>query len=570
MNIIQPFSSKFESLRVKFSQEAYKKLGIEVFSTENVPFSARTSPALAQNLVKLLYTRLNNLKKSEELPGNGVHIYELGAGTGILAKRILDLLKKEYKSIYNKIIIHISDISAPTISQLRMLDVFAEHKNHVSFEIIDITRPRFNHKPFLIYFTNLIDALPCRQIQIVNGQIYEVQTQTSIKNGAQIIDTTTYPPKLLEEREITDLILSPDINRRFVLAPQILSILEEKTKNVPIAKITNIGNEERKDLKRLSIYQSRNKPFTFNYNYMARMTIQKLTQKLENGGFLFFSDFGITSREYEQDLLVAYGLVVAFPVDFPALKHAAEMINKTIYLTSNEQGHPQEMLIDTLPKSQQLKTLFNGLPSEDSETKINKFLENTKILLMKDPSLRQLRLKDVVNLYSSLPPKIKINYRLLNDFAFLLLQIGLYKEAIHWTDILFENYSYAVGIFYYLIKGKAEQELGNFKKAEAFFKEAIKRKKGFLAYGYLGDLYWLEKRYEECIKAVQNYLKYTRKGDHLQCLYLISLAQEQLFGRKTARKTLTKLIKLGQKIQKLSPSEYEFFYLAKIRQKRLN
>lgn len=99
--IIQPYSSLFETPRVRLSREAFENSGIGIFSSEKIPFADRTGPVFAQNLVNLFTARVKSLQKSGRSFPNGIHIYELGAGTGILAKRILDLLKNQHRAIYN-------------------------------------------------------------------------------------------------------------------------------------------------------------------------------------------------------------------------------------------------------------------------------------------------------------------------------------------------------------------------------------------------------------------------------------------------------------------------------------
>ena len=67
------------------SNEAFKNTGINLFFTEKIPFADRTGSKFAKSIVLLLEKRLRKLKKNE----GTIHIYELGAGTGILALRIL-------------------------------------------------------------------------------------------------------------------------------------------------------------------------------------------------------------------------------------------------------------------------------------------------------------------------------------------------------------------------------------------------------------------------------------------------------------------------------------------------
>ncbi|MBI5126887.1 SAM-dependent methyltransferase [Candidatus Roizmanbacteria bacterium] len=555
--ILNKFVSRFETPRVQISREAYENFGIEIFSTEKIPFANRTDPEFAENLTELLIARIKNLQKLGRSFPDGIHIYELGAGTGILAKRILNLLKSEHKNIYKLIVLHLSDFSKPMISQLKSSGVFKNHKGHITFEVIDATKPKFTHKPLLVYFTNLIDAISYqRQILIKDGQIFEFLIQTSLKKDAQIIDTTSYPPKILEEKDIYQLILSPNSKRRLILTPQILPLLEERFEIVPIADILNISNEEKEDLKKLVESRGKYQPLVFNYSYHVRTMIKKIIQELEEGGFIFFSDFGIILGRSEKRLYLEFGLVMAFSVDFPTIVQVAEMAEKVYYLTSNPPGYPQEMLIDSFGNDTQMESLFKKESVGDLQERVTSFLEIVKTILFKSSEGQEQKSEKINKLYHSLAKKVKNDYLLINNLALFLLQANFFQDAALYVNLLLEKYGHTVGIYYYLIKGKAAQEKGKLEEAEKFFKKAADQK-SFLANAYLGELYWQQKRYLDYIKTIKNYLKDTRRGDYLRSMVSIAAAQEKLLRHKAAKKTLKDLINIGRKLKTLSEAEKE-------------
>ena len=558
--IIQPFASRFETPRVRISLEAFENSGIEIFGTERIPFADRTGPAFAKNLVRLLVARVQKLQKSGGSFPNGIHIYELGAGTGLLAKRVLDLLKNNHPEIYRKTILHLSDISKQTVAQLKALEAFKEHRGRVSFEVIDATKPKFKFKPLLVYFTNLIDSIPYqRHILIKDGQIYEVQIQTSLKEDAQIIDATSYPPKILEQKEISGLVSSPNPTRRLILAPQILTVLEEKSKFVPIAEVANISQEEREDLEKLAKSKVQYQPLVFNYSFLARTAIREIIRGLDNGGFIFFSDFGIATMEREQVLHIECGLLIFFSVNFPSLKQLAETAGKTCYLTANPLGFPQEMLIDTFVNDEQMGNLFEKKSVDETPKCVQNFLEETKKIVSESREEEGLKSEKIRGLYRSLPAEAKVDFLLLNNLALFLTQAGLYQEADFYADLLPENYGHGVGAIYYLVKGKVKQAEGKLQEAEEFFQKAVTAEGGrvLLPYIYLGELYWRQKRYREYIDVTKKYLKNIRKRGHLRGMVSIGAAQEKLFRSEAARSTLKMVAALGRKLKTISNSEKE-------------
>jgi|GEM_PF-5545099 len=247
-------------------------------------------------------------------------------------------------------------------------------------------------------------------------------------------------------------------------------------------------------------------------------------------------------------LPLQFGLMMFFPVDFPGLRQTAERLGTTCYLTANAPGYPQEMLIDTLPNDEQIGDLFRKESVGDIREKVNDFLENAKTIISKSGP--------VTHLYNSLPEETKRDYQLLTDLAVFLLQAKFYKEANFYADLLFKNYGHAVGVIYYLAKGKAKHEQGELKVAEEFFKKAIGTKE-FLAYVYLGELYWQQERYHKYIKVLKEYLKYTRRGDYLRGMASIAAAQEKLFLHEAAKQTLKDLTNIGRRLKTLSEPEQE-------------
>lgn len=161
--IIQPYSSLFETPRVQISREAYENSGIGIFSAEKIPFANRTGPEFAQNLVDLFVARVKSLQKSDRSFSNGIHIYELGAGTGILAKRVLDLLKNNHPKIYRQIVLHVSDISKETVAQLKALAVFIVPV--ITLASLDLKKwPRV---PSYLSFPDCSNSMPCKMLLLV-------------------------------------------------------------------------------------------------------------------------------------------------------------------------------------------------------------------------------------------------------------------------------------------------------------------------------------------------------------------------------------------------------------------
>lgn len=430
MNIIQPFSSRFETPRVRLSNESFINTGINLFFTEKVPFADRTGSRFAKSIVNLLEKRIEKLKRKGK-----IHIYELGAGTGILALRILDYLKFYNQGLYRQIVLHVSDYSQPAIAELAKLPQFKPHSSRIDFEVVDAINPRFKYKPLFIYFTDLLDALPCRHIQTINGGIFEIQVQTFAENDSQIIDT------------------------------------KEEHRRIPIDSLKNMGKEEKSDLINLTSVVPQNR--TYNYSFAAKQCLQKCLTALEPGGFILFSDFGTTSKETSNlSLWEEFGKTIFFSVDFYGIGQAFEKSGTTVMLATNKPGGPQEMLIDTLNKDKNLETKFKEYFGWNNQQQIDEFLTKTKNILQ-TKNLQAKNISSMIgDLYKTLPQDIQMDYQILNDLALFLQLSGYNKQAIEYTQILEKEYKHTAGIYCYLIRARAYQALGNFILAEKNFKKA--------------------------------------------------------------------------------------------------
>jgi SAM-dependent MidA family methyltransferase len=538
---IQPFVSRFDTVRVRLSVEAYQEGGVGIFHAEKIPFADRTGPAFAQKVVLLLITRLQVLPSSDQL-----HIYELGTGNGVLAKRILDLLEEKHPQFYKRITLHATDFSPSSISELATSVHFKKHTGHISFEVLDATDPVFEHKPIFVYCTNLIDSLPSKDIKVKNGQAFEVVTQTSLTKDAQVIDTSVFPPRVLEAEEIGELLKSDDSSRRFELAPRLAAVLEEKTKLVPIVdpKLTAFIEEENI------------KKGQFNYSPLAVTALKKILEQLDDGGLVLISDFGVDTAE-SVSYKLEFGLILAFSVFVPLIKHAVETAGERCLIGPHEQGGQLEILIDSKSKDADLDQAFLKNFGNDVQAEVAQFLNNIKEKLAEQEvsaGAASSLASELVELYDSLTPAAQVDYLLLNDFSQLLVRHKLYELTFRFTDILLKTYQQAVGMYYYLIRGQAFQEIGQLAQAEACFQEAC-RYRAALPFAYLGNLYFQQNKMSHYIQTVKEYLKYSRKPDTLKSLFFISLAYEKIERMTEAQEVLRAIVQLGLELKELPQSE---------------
>ena len=62
------------------------------------------------------------------------HIYEFGAGLGLLAKQLLDFLQKLNKPLYQETQLSLIDSSQSLMDQIQDLGILNAHQHHIHYE----------------------------------------------------------------------------------------------------------------------------------------------------------------------------------------------------------------------------------------------------------------------------------------------------------------------------------------------------------------------------------------------------------------------------------------------------
>jgi tetratricopeptide (TPR) repeat protein len=261
-------------------------------------------------------------------------------------------------------------------------------------------------------------------------------------------------------------------------------------------------------------------------------------QALDSKGLLFISDFGTTKPQASQYQL-SFGPITPHSVDFTALlAHAPHH-----FLTQNPFGQQ-----DCLLSPSRLKTytaLFNRLFTPD----------NTDALVSQ--FLAQLKTSTPATLWSAyqrLPHLGQIDYLVLNDFGQYLVKRGFTRESLILMRHLRTEYLHGHGVYYHLIRGEAFEKTSRLKLAEAEYLKATAT--GYpRAFAYLSNYYWRQQNYRAYIQTLKQYLKVTRKPDHLHTLHNIATAYHLLGQDKQAFQTLNQLVTLAPTITQLPGPE---------------
>ncbi len=498
---------RYRSIRTTISNLRWQ-LGLSTFFTDKVPFSFSTGTCFASKISTLAHTCHG-------------HWVELGAGTGILSRHILDKLKQDFSEDYANIRISVSDYSESAVASLKNAGLFSEHPN-TDFPIINAHAPHFSTKewPRVVILSYLLDSMDCRHIEINNNTVSEIQVKTRIKTTAPIIDVSVFPPKIRNPEEIKKLFNGKDIHLQKKIAPFLLPYLKESYVKVPLNK-TDMSKKEKEDL--LSFAKTLPKTtLRFNYSmHFSNMLKELLARDQES--LIIINDFGYPLADVAPKvsaLSTTYGTVSCHSVYFPYLRHIATDCKATTFTTLNPPGNTQMMVIYKGKREayiqEQCLSIFKNKEYDTMHTlaktvfKLKKPTKNTHSHL-------ELQWKNIAPLY-------KEDYFVTMSFANVAYKNKLYSKAIECLEKILPSYA-SISIPRLHLLGYCYLENGDFKNAEKAFKKALNLSLDYpVSYLNIAHLYLKKRELESYQKAIKTYIEKADRpsfGEHMITLALL-------------------------------------------------
>ncbi len=482
--------------------------GISNFFLEDIPFSLSTGKIFASRIASLI----------AELKQPDLQIFECGAGMGMLSKHVLDILKVNYPSVYKRVHWTVTEYSK------QMVDQWPHKRSRLSIKWMNVLDPHFepDEKPAVVIMSYLLDSLAARHIDVKKGQLYEIQIRTLIPDNAVILDTTTFPPKILKADDIRDLLQSGNDERVRILAPAFKKWIREERVWVPINQIKNWYPGEKKELE---TFAATLKSARFNFDYRVGQAIKKIMKQMPEESMMLIHDFGFSRKnaKLHLDRLVShYGAACFYSVYFPYLRSLTEKS----FITKNKEGETQLLVLykGEHPPKEKFRQLFPNVGYE----KIHVLMEKINI-----------RDFDIGHLSS----EEKESYYLNIQLAARSLEAGLYEQAIAYAQKTIDSYG-SISLAGYLIQGKSFMKMGQIEKAESCFKNILKTSPVFPpAFSELARLYGHQKDYKKSVECAKKYIKYCGDQTIWEHLVTIALMDLELKNTKEAGKIIDWIIK---------------------------
>ncbi len=520
---IQEAVPQHQSIRMRLSNHSWE-WGVSNFFLNNVPFSFTTGKLLASGIAHLIHYFFTH---SPTKSLTSFHGYELGAGTGLLSKNILDCLRENYPSLYKKCTMHVSDSAESIVSEIQKYGLFNGHSGHYSVSAMDGLDPQFVKKadPHLIVCSYFLDSVPMCHIEYHKGTLSEIWIRTVIPKDACIIDATSFPPKILDARKIKKLLLHGDPIRKRILSTKLLALLEEEVVYKPIHE-TGLSPKDVHCLNdfcvSLSLPQLR-----FNYGPFLSQWLQKLYNTLPRHGMVVIVDFGRTDPSYlppVKGLISSYAATAFSAVSFPLLRFIAKTVGFSSIVKGKKEGHSHVLLLSKGFDERHLSSFFTKKFAPIHCENI----DHAIVAVTKESDSEKLP-KQIKDKFNSLSPLEQVDYSLLTQFSLALLKKGHFKEALDYAKKSAELYpTFAIGSFE--LMGYIKKETGDLEGAEAEYQKVLTLAPEFSnVYLNLAFIYSKKKDFSRYIECMLRYFPYAESDiwEHLITMALISLQRDE-------------------------------------------
>ena len=150
------------NLEWRLSELYWVAEGVRPFITDAVPYAVNNDGAASAAAAAVLFTNC-----VEAAPGGeGIHVLEVGAGTALFARYLLDefrdLCRHHDRDFYDRLVFHVTDRSAESVRHWSACGIFADHAAHVRTTVCDAETPALAlDRPLRAVFANyVLDSLP--------------------------------------------------------------------------------------------------------------------------------------------------------------------------------------------------------------------------------------------------------------------------------------------------------------------------------------------------------------------------------------------------------------------------
>lgn len=488
---LQPPVPRNDSLKVQFAHQCWAQ-GLTPFFIDKVPFSSGSSKLLA----KIMGDIIREVSSKE-----GPIIWaEVGAGLGFFGRKLLDGLAETHPEFYKRFTFISTNFEKNLVNHTASSTLFCNHRHHSQFQQLDVFNAQFKTPPQGLFFSYLFDDLPTAHIHVKAGVPWVIWIRSMLKPNTVITRTDIFPPLTLVDQEIADLIEKKEPIPA-PLARRILPFLVEESLEVPLDE-SELSSQDREDV--LAFIQDQTiQDGYFNITLNSRTLFTSLYEALSPEGMLFIRDFGHQRFTMCQDpalMKATYGGTIFFPIYSPFIQFMCRQVGFASSMVSDLPDETYQQFI-AISKKADLSVIT---PHFQEIVKVDNLIDAVEDVRQSIVDKKEVH-------WDNLPEDIRDEYTLLDVFVASLVDHSRYQEAIDHGLNMADAYR-SSGLTIFLNVGRAYQHMGDSKRAELYFKEALHISPDYApAHLELGLLYTLQNRLPEAFTTFISYLKTASK-----------------------------------------------------------
>ncbi|MDX2150305.1 MAG: SAM-dependent methyltransferase [Bryobacteraceae bacterium] len=343
--ILEDFTPFSESLEWRLSERHWQCHGVSSFVDGTVPFTINNTGQLSIQAAALLFANC-----MEAVPSGPLQLLEVGAGTGLFARYLLDefqrLCLEGGRDFYSRLLFHITDTSPRTVEQWRELDVFGPHGKQVCLAVAGAADPP-RAGPFQAVFANyVLDLLPAAVLRRRGGIWQELHARTWIRRDSRL-------PTGLGLEHIRQRVRRGELDDLLPLIP-VIETDEEYLNAEPV------------DPRQLLPDAPDTGPMLFNHG--AFDSLDTLLGGLASSGFVLVNDYAGGPVEAGQRGSTAqrFGRTMAVGLDFALLDKYAQHAGVALVAPPGDSELPIHPRLLTRAKLGRTERTFTSLFSADA------------------------------------------------------------------------------------------------------------------------------------------------------------------------------------------------------------
>lgn len=280
--VLQDFRPLHESLEWRLLRAYYERAGAGAFIRGEVPFAVTSSGQLSEDAAAILLASLDRARRAD----GPIRCLELGPGSGLFAKLLLDALRRRCGELrrddYDRITLVLADSSRAMLDAIASDGLLAEHQGHYELVHSDASRPEQAageaelHAVFLNY---VLDSLPASILRRAEDGVEQLCIRTCLARGVALADYTALSPAQL--RELVEAPAEASMHQLADIYPALA--IDARYEPVPVAELPEEDA--------LDAILPDHAGETIVHGHAAVACLRAFAERLRRGGFMLVNDF---------------------------------------------------------------------------------------------------------------------------------------------------------------------------------------------------------------------------------------------------------------------------------------